>query len=106
VIFLEKLNKKICNCKGVCEKYRLREFLVNIRTRCTEAQFSISVLTPGIAEKKVPPSHQSRYIGSTLNFVYRKLKVVEAPITFSIAFANRKLKSYMLAVTRVSRVII
>jgi hypothetical protein len=41
-------------------------------------------LTPGITEKKVPPRHQSRYIGSTLGVVYRKLKVVEAPITFAI----------------------
>jgi hypothetical protein len=41
-------------------------------------------LTPGITEKKVPPRHQSRYIGSTLDVVYRKLKVVEAPITFAI----------------------
>jgi hypothetical protein len=42
--------------------------------------------TPGITEKKVPPRHQSRYryIGSTLNVVYRKLKEVEAPITFAI----------------------
>ena len=41
-------------------------------------------LTPGITEKKVPPRHQSRYIGSTLDVVYRKLKVVEALITFAI----------------------
>jgi hypothetical protein len=41
-------------------------------------------LTPGITEKKVPPRHQSRYIGSTLNVVYRKLKAVESPITFAI----------------------
>ena len=41
-------------------------------------------LTPGITEKKVPPRHESRYIGSTLDVVYRKLKVVEAPITFAI----------------------
>jgi hypothetical protein len=41
-------------------------------------------LTPGITEKKVPPRHQSRYIGSTLDVAYRKLKVVEAPITFAL----------------------
>jgi hypothetical protein len=41
-------------------------------------------LTPGIIEKKVPPRHQSRYIGSTLDVVHRKLKVVEAPITVAI----------------------
>jgi hypothetical protein len=41
-------------------------------------------LTPGITEKKVSPRHQSRYIGSTLDVVYRKLKVVEASITFAI----------------------
>jgi hypothetical protein len=41
-------------------------------------------LTPGIAEKKVPPRHQNRYIGSTLDVNYRKLKAVEAPITFAI----------------------
>jgi hypothetical protein len=41
-------------------------------------------LTPGTTEKKVPPRHQSRYIGSTLDVVYRRLKVVEAPITFAI----------------------
>jgi hypothetical protein len=41
-------------------------------------------LTPGITEKKVPPRHQSRYIGSTLDVVYRKLKVVKVPITFAI----------------------
>jgi hypothetical protein len=44
----------------------------------------IMFLTPGIIEKKVSPRHQSRYIGSTLNVVYRKLKVFEAPITFAI----------------------
>ena len=41
-------------------------------------------LTPGITEKKVPPRHQSGYIGSTFDVVYRKLTVVEAPITFAI----------------------
>ena len=44
----------------------------------------ICVLTPGITEKKVPPKHQSRYIGSSLDVVYKKLKVVEAPITSAI----------------------
>jgi hypothetical protein len=34
--------------------------------------------------KNVPPRHQSRYIGSTLDVLYKKLKVVEAPITFAI----------------------
>jgi hypothetical protein len=49
-----------------------------------ESSVEISFLTPGITEKKVPPRHQSRYIGSTLDVVYRKPKVVEAPITFGI----------------------
>jgi hypothetical protein len=47
-------------------------------------RFLVTLLTPGITEKKVPPRHQSRYIGSTWDIVYRKLKVVEAPITFAI----------------------
>jgi hypothetical protein len=41
-------------------------------------------LTPGITEKKVSPRHQSRYIGSTLDVVNKKLKIVEALVTFSI----------------------
>jgi hypothetical protein len=41
-------------------------------------------LTPRITEKKVPPRHQSPYIGPTLDVNYKKLKAVEAPITFAI----------------------
>ena len=39
---------------------------------------------PGITEKTFPPGHQSPDIGPTLDVVYRKLKVVEAPFTSAI----------------------
>jgi hypothetical protein len=50
-------------------------------------------LIPGITEKKVPPRHQSRYIGFTLNAVYRKSRAVGVSIFFCI----RKLKRYFFA---------
>ena len=37
------------------------------------------------------PPHESQYISSTLNIVYRKLKVVKVPI-----FCIRKLKGYIM----------
>jgi hypothetical protein len=43
-----------------------------------------SKVNPWNHRKKVPPRHQSRYIGTTSDVVYRKLKgVVEASIIFA-----------------------
>jgi hypothetical protein len=48
------------------------------------AVLKTSVLCFWNHRKKVSPRHQSRYIGSTLDVVYRKLKVVDASITFAV----------------------
>jgi hypothetical protein len=76
--------------KGVIPKvWKDGDFQEKIEIRDDYKRPGISIastisLTPGITEKRVPPRHQSRYIGSTLDVVYRKLNVVEAPITFAI----------------------
>jgi hypothetical protein len=80
--------KLICFCITKINDFTSLEYWTinfGINSSHTIAKDNIHhVLNPWNHRKKIPPRHQSRYIGSTLDVVHIKLKEVEAPITFAI----------------------